>query len=79
MWSWAYHQISCPHTFHFEYVRDYFDELKDYNKFAIVFNALIHDNLNYLENAGIIHDSNLIFHLSLELLTEFWETKLKVA
>ena len=53
MWSWAYNQLSCPHTFHFEYVRDYFDELKDYNKLAIVFNALIHDNLNYLENAGI--------------------------
>ena len=43
--------ISCPHLYNFDYLRDYFNELRDYNKFAIVVNNLIHDELNRLEVA----------------------------
>ena len=43
-------QMSCPHQFNMIYMRDFFDANRDYNKFAIVFNALIHNKIDRLEN-----------------------------
>jgi len=50
----VYKQLSCPHQFHFRYLREYYEAYKDYNKFTSIFLNIMHGVIGTVENAD--HD-----------------------
>ena len=45
-----YNQFTCPHKYHYKYMRDYFDAYAGYNKFGMVFHNIMHGSIDRVEN-----------------------------
>ena len=63
-----FNQFTCPHKFHYKYLRDYFDAYAEYNKFGIVFHNIMHGSIDRVEN---IDQDTVDFLKSVQVLLYF--------